>query len=62
VLHDPDGAAMTAFRANGTPMAVRLDAEGRVASYLAAGAGEVLALAGAAPRLELHHRHPAPAS
>ena len=59
VLLDAGGEAMAAFRASGTPMAVRLDAEGRVASYLAAGGPEVLALAGAAPRLELHRRQPA---
>ncbi len=55
---------MAAFRASGTPMAVRLDAEGRVASYLAAGGDDVLALLGdnGAPTLAVHRRGPAPAS
>jgi hypothetical protein len=34
------------FGANGTPMAVLVDAEGKIASELAAGAPAVLALAG----------------
>jgi hypothetical protein len=34
-----------AFGADGTPMAVLVDAEGCIASTLAAGAAEVLALA-----------------
>lgn len=44
VLLDDDFAAGGAFRAGGTPMAVRLDAEGRVASGLAAGRESVLEL------------------
>ncbi len=64
VLHDPAGAAMEAFGAGGTPMAVRLDAQGLVASRLAAGGDAVLALLGddGAPALEVHRRGPAPAS
>lgn len=45
VLLDPSLAAGTAFGANGTPMAVLVDADGRVASNVAAGAEAVLALA-----------------
>lgn len=37
VLHDEDGTALRRFGAQGTPSAVRLDAEGRVASAVAAG-------------------------
>jgi thiol-disulfide isomerase/thioredoxin len=46
VLVDGEYAAGTAFGAAGTPMAVRLDADGRVASPVAAGAEAVLELAG----------------
>jgi peroxiredoxin/uncharacterized membrane protein YphA (DoxX/SURF4 family) len=46
VLLDPDLEASAAFAASGTPMAVRIDAEGNVASPLAAGAEAVLALVG----------------
>jgi thiol-disulfide isomerase/thioredoxin len=52
VLLDPGFAAGNVFGATGTPMAVRLDAEGRVASAIAAGSEAVLALAGPAPRRE----------
>lgn len=45
VLLDPRSEAMEAFGASGTPMAVRVDAEGRIASSLAVGAPAVLALA-----------------
>jgi thiol-disulfide isomerase/thioredoxin len=45
VLLDEDFAAGTAFNANGTPMAVLVDAEGRIASLVAAGPEAVLALA-----------------
>ena len=45
VLLDEEFAAGTAFNANGTPMAVLVDAEGRIASPVAAGAEAVLALA-----------------
>jgi thiol-disulfide isomerase/thioredoxin len=45
VLLDESFAAGTAFGAGGTPMAVRLDAEGRIASAVVAGGDAVLALA-----------------
>lgn len=45
VLLDQRSQAMEAFGASGTPMAVRVDAEGRIASALAVGASAVLALA-----------------
>jgi thiol-disulfide isomerase/thioredoxin len=45
VLLDEDFEAGPAFHANGTPMAVLLDADGRVASEVAAGAEGVLSLA-----------------
>jgi peroxiredoxin/uncharacterized membrane protein YphA (DoxX/SURF4 family) len=48
VLLDPGNMSVgRLFGATGTPMAVQVDAEGRVASALAAGAPAVLALAGA---------------
>ena len=47
VVLDQGGAAGRAFGAGDTPMAVLIDAEGRIASDLAAGAPAVLALAGA---------------
>jgi peroxiredoxin len=47
VLHDHAAQASAAFGANGTPMAVLLDAKGRIASEIVAGAQAVLALAGA---------------
>jgi peroxiredoxin len=47
VLLDQDGMRVgRLFGAAGTPMAVRVDAEGKIASELAAGAPAVLALAG----------------
>jgi thiol-disulfide isomerase/thioredoxin/uncharacterized membrane protein YphA (DoxX/SURF4 family) len=46
VALDPDFSVGAAFDAGGTPMAVLLDREGRVASPLAAGAEAVFALAG----------------
>jgi thiol-disulfide isomerase/thioredoxin len=46
VLLDSEYAAGTAFGAGGTPMAVLLDAAGRVASPVVAGAEAVLELAG----------------
>lgn len=46
VLIDTDFVAAPAFAVGGTPMAVRINAEGRVASPLAVGADAVLALAG----------------
>src|SRR5262245_4433792 len=45
VLLDEEFAAGTAFSANGTPMAVLVDADGRIASEVAAGAEAVLELA-----------------
>ena len=65
-----DGAARSAgardggFRRGRHPVAVRLDAQGLVASRLAAGGDAVLALLGdgGAPALEVHRRGPAPAS
>lgn len=49
VLLDRDFQAGSAFGANGTPMAVLIDAKGRIASGVAAGAQEVFALAGRKP-------------
>jgi hypothetical protein len=46
VLLDDGDVAGAAFGAGGTPMAVLLDAEGRVASPLVAGAEAALELAG----------------
>jgi thiol-disulfide isomerase/thioredoxin len=48
VLLDPEYAAGDAFGANGTPMAVLLGADGRIASEMAVGSDAVLALAEAA--------------
>jgi peroxiredoxin len=45
VLLDPENAVAARFGSRGTPMAVRLDGEGRIASELAVGAEQVLALA-----------------
>jgi methylamine dehydrogenase accessory protein MauD len=45
VVLDAEGAAMRSFGATGTPMAVLVDAEGRVASSLMVGAAAVMALA-----------------
>ena len=45
VLLDPGSAAATLFGARGTPMAVLLSADGRVASHTVAGGQAVLALA-----------------
>jgi hypothetical protein len=42
---DEDFSAGTAFQANGTPMALLLDADGRIASGVVAGADAVLELA-----------------
>jgi thiol-disulfide isomerase/thioredoxin len=47
VLLDAEYAAGTAFQAHGTPMAVLIDAEGRVASAVAAGADAAFDLMGA---------------
>ncbi|GAC1349633.1 MAG: hypothetical protein NVSMB27_24590 [Ktedonobacteraceae bacterium] len=47
VLLDEGFNAGSKFGAGGTPMAVLIDAEGKIASELAAGASAVLALAGA---------------
>lgn len=56
VLLDPEGRASAAFDAHGTPMAVVLDAGGRVASPVVAGRAAVLGLAGGghAPPAEDH--------
>src|SRR3712207_1510553 len=45
VVLDQNFAMGSAFGANGTPVAVLVDEQGRIASELAAGADEVLALA-----------------
>lgn len=42
---DTEGGAMRAFGADGTPMAVLVDEEGRIASPLGAGAPAVMASA-----------------
>jgi thiol-disulfide isomerase/thioredoxin/uncharacterized membrane protein YphA (DoxX/SURF4 family) len=47
VVLDPEFAASSAFGATGTPMAVLVDRDGRIASPLAAGAEAIFALAGA---------------
>jgi methylamine dehydrogenase accessory protein MauD len=47
VVLDADGSAMRAFGATGTPMAVLVDARGRIASPLVVGAQQVMALASA---------------
>lgn len=48
VVLDQSFTAGSRFGANGTPMAVLVDAQGKIASELAAGAPGVLALAGSA--------------
>lgn len=45
VLTDTEGVAMRAYGAGGTPMAIGVDAAGRISSELVAGAPAVLALA-----------------
>ncbi len=50
VLLDPDGQAMRAFAARGTPMAVLVDDQGRIASPVLAGAPAVLAAARGDPQ------------
>lgn len=45
VVLDADGSAMRRFGASGTPMAVLVDSSGRIASPLAVGAPQVMALA-----------------
>jgi peroxiredoxin/uncharacterized membrane protein YphA (DoxX/SURF4 family) len=49
VVLDQDSSVGSAFGANGTPMAVLVDEQGKIASELAAGAPAVLGLAGEAP-------------
>ena len=44
VLHDDDGAVASAYGASGTPMAVVVDTEGRIASDLVVGAEAILGL------------------
>ena len=46
VLLDEDHRVRMLFGATGTPMAILVDVQGRIASVLAKGAPEVLALAG----------------
>jgi hypothetical protein len=53
VLVDQASTIAPAFGANGTPMAVLVDEEGRIASDLAVGAPDVLALARGANRPEV---------
>ena len=50
VLLDPEWALATALGADGTPMAVQIDPDGRIASETVTGATAVLALLGAAER------------
>ena len=45
VVLDGDGSAMRAFGVSGTPMGVLVDTSGRIASSVAAGAQQVMALA-----------------
>jgi peroxiredoxin len=45
VVLDSDGSAMRTFGASGTPMAVLVDADGRIASSVVVGAQQVMALA-----------------
>jgi peroxiredoxin len=56
ILLQPDGSAVEAFTAQGTPAAYLLDEKGRIAKPLALGSEQVLALAheasGRKPRLE----------
>src|SRR4051812_27003607 len=49
ILLDEMGATARAYGANGTPMAVLVDATGRIASKLVGGAPGCLALAGFRP-------------
>ena len=58
VLLDPEGQAMSAFDAHGTPMGVMIE-HGLIASSVAAGADAVLQLAAAAPALGRAHAGPA---
>ena len=51
VLLDPEGHAMRAFEAPGTPMAVLVQ-DGRIASDIHAGAGAILELITTAPDTE----------
>jgi thiol-disulfide isomerase/thioredoxin len=51
VALDPDFSAGAAFGAGGTPMAILVDSEGRIASPLTAGAEAVFALAGGRGRV-----------
>ena len=55
VLLDESFEAGSAFEANGTPMAILLDAEGRIASGVAAGADAVLDLVGAPTSARASH-------
>jgi thiol-disulfide isomerase/thioredoxin len=51
IVEDPQSQIGATFGARGTPMAVLLDAEGRVASSVAAGADAVMALANGTQRV-----------
>lgn len=63
VLLEPAAEVMSAYKSNGTPSAYLIDAEGRIASALAVGADEMLALiegtnqADGAPDLTAHALH-----
>jgi hypothetical protein len=52
VALDSEFRAGTAFDANGTPMAILIDGDGKIAPGLAAGAESVFALAGGRARNE----------
>ncbi|HEX6533399.1 MAG TPA: MauE/DoxX family redox-associated membrane protein [Gemmatimonadaceae bacterium] len=52
IVLDADGSAMRRFGADGTPMGVLVDADGRIASPLAVGARGVMSLLARAPRNE----------
>jgi hypothetical protein len=52
VVLDTDLTISKAFGSRGTPSAVLVDAEGRIASTVGLGARNVLALAGVAPTIE----------
>lgn len=52
VALDPEFRAGAAFGANGTPMAILIDGDGKIASGLAAGAESVFALAGGRAQLD----------
>jgi methylamine dehydrogenase accessory protein MauD len=49
ILLDPDGQAMNSFGASGTPMAVLINPDGRIASPIAVGSNAVMELARSQP-------------